>query len=231
MWQKEGSSQEVSEPCSVDDLILKHPFTALIAGPTGSGKTEFLTSLLINFKKTIDSPIQRLVYCYGVFLKETFDVLKLTFPFLELINGLPEDLDFDRGVNNFLILDDLMNDGLNSDIVCNLFSRGSHHLNLSVILISQNLFHQGKNSRTISRNCHYIIYFKNPRDVAQIEHFARQMYPKKSGVLLEACQDATAKPYGYLLIDLRQETKDDCRLRTNVLPSAQEEFVTVYLPK
>ena len=48
--------------------------------------------------------------------------------------------------------------------IVNLFTLGSHHRNLSVIYIVQNLFHQGKGSRSIKKNGPYLVLFKNPRD-------------------------------------------------------------------
>jgi len=45
--------------------------------------------------------------------------------------------------------DDLLNEVYSKD-VCDLFTKGSHHRNISVILITQNLFHQGRFSRYIS---------------------------------------------------------------------------------
>jgi hypothetical protein len=47
-----------------------------------------------------------------------------------------------------------------------LFTKKSHHRNISVMYIEQNLFHKGKNHRTISLNAHYMVLFKNPRDEA-----------------------------------------------------------------
>lgn len=64
---------------------------------------------------------------------------------------------------------------------------------------------------------------KNPRDRSQITHLARQMQNK---ILQEAFEDATATPYGYLLLDLRQETPEDLRLRTYIFPG---EIQAVYL--
>ena len=83
----------------------------------------------------------------------------------------------------------------------NLFARGSHHRNLSVIYIVQNLFHQGKGSRSISLNSHYLVLFKNPRDKLQILTLAKQMYPGQT--------------------DFLTTTQGNCRLRTNVLPSEE----------
>jgi hypothetical protein len=44
--------------------------------------------------------------------------------------------------------------------------------------IVQNLFHRGKHHRTISRNAHYMVLFKNLTDISQIMALAHQMYPR-----------------------------------------------------
>ena len=59
------------------------------------------------------------------------------------------------------MLDDQMIDASKDKLIVNIFTRGSHHRNLSVIYIVQNLFYQGKDSRSTSLNCHYLILFKN----------------------------------------------------------------------
>ena len=76
------------------------------------------------------------------------------------------------------MLDDQMIDASNDKRIVNLFTRGSHHRNLSVIYMVQNLFDQGKGSRSTSLNSHYLVLFKNPRDnKLQILTLAKQMYP------------------------------------------------------
>ena len=75
--------------------------------------------------------------------------------------------------------------------VTNLFTKGSHHRNLSVILSQQNLFYNGKESQTISLNAHYIVLFKNTRDNTIVTSLAKQMYPGKVKFLQEAFGDAT----------------------------------------
>jgi len=125
-----------------------------------------------------------------------------------------------------LVLDDLMHDVGPS--IEQLFTKGSHHKNLSVMYITQNLF--AAKQRTLSLNSHYLVLFKNVRDASHIGALARQMHPNKKECLhfLEAYKDATSAKYGYLLVDLRPETEDKFRLRTNVLPG-QDTFV--YVPK
>ena len=88
----------------------------------------------------------------------------------------------------------------------NLFTRGSHHRNLNVIYIVQNLFHQGKGSRSINMNSHYLVLFKNPRDKLQL---AKQMYPGQTDFFLNQYEKAVKRPFGYLLIDLRTTAQDN----------------------
>ena len=70
----------------------------------------------------------------------------------------------------------------------------------------------------MSLNSHYIVLFKNARDATQVANLARQMYPDKSEFMIEAFKNAASAPYGYLMIDLKQETDDKLRLRTGIFP-------------
>ena len=80
--------------------------------------------------------------------------------------------------------------------ITNLVIKGSHHRNLSIVFITQNLFHQGL--REVSLNSNYIVVFKNPRDKAQIQYLARQICLEDPLYVQESYLDATSKPYGYL---------------------------------
>jgi hypothetical protein len=63
-----------------------------------------------------------------------------------------------------------------------------------------------------------MVLFKNPRDEGQFEDLARQMYPNDSKFAIEAFKDATERPFGYLLLDLRPEQGEQYRLRTGIFP-------------
>ena len=114
-------------------------------------------------------------------------------------------------------------------IVTDIFTRGSHHKNISIIFITQNLFHKGNGQRDISLNANYIVLFKNPRDRAQIGHLARQVFPEDSKFLIEAYHDATVKPHSYMLLDLMQSTPDEYRFRTCIFPDDPRHYT--YVPK
>ena len=179
--------------------------------------------LLRNASAMIDPPPERITWYYGEWQSayENLDV-----PNMRLEEGLPTSFDTD-GKRGLVVLDDLMaeTDGR----VTNLFTKKSHHSDTSVIYLVQNLFPKNKESRTISLNSQYMVVFKNPRDASQLANLARQMYPGRGPFVQEAFADATASPYGYLLIDLKPNTPDDLRLRTSILPDDAHQFV--YVPK
>lgn len=188
---------------------MKHPSTWLIAGPTGSGKTVFIEKVI---KFQLLSPLpRRIVYCYGAF-QPLFNRMEG----VEFVEGLPSDLHTFRDA--LVVFDDLMSEICSDVRISKMFTKGSHHRNLSVIFIVQNLFYQGKEMRTVHLNSQYLVLFKNPRDKSQIMHLARQMFPGKSKAFREIFEDATSQPYGYLFLDLRPETEERLRMRTGIFP-------------
>ena len=49
------------------------------------------------------------------------------------------------------------------------------------------------------------------------------MYPGQTHSFIQRYEEAVQRPFGYLLVDLKTTTQDNCRLRTNVLPG-EERF-------
>jgi len=64
--------------------------------------------------------------------------------------------------------------------VCDLFTKGSRQRNISVILITRNLFHQGRYCRDTSLKAKYQVLLKNARDRSQFIFLAHQVYPEYS---------------------------------------------------
>ena len=61
------------------------------------------------------------------------------------------------------------------------------------------MFPKGKFSKTISRNAHYIIAFKNPRDQLGVRSLTRQAFPQEFKDLLNVYRDATERLCGYFM--------------------------------
>ena len=201
----------------------EHPFTCMGAGMTGSGKTVWVQSLLTQAYRMINLPPEKIVWCYSQWQPAYMEML-VTIPNIEFVKfyALEQDAYFSVNKRNLIVFDDQMIDASKDQRIINLFTRGSHRRNLTVICIVQNVFHQGKGSRSISLNSHYLVLFKNPRDKLQVLTLAKQMYPGRTDFFLKQCEEAVRRPYGYLLIDLKTATQDDCRLRTNVLPGKKD---------
>lgn len=191
--------------------------SCLVAGPSGCGKSSWTKAVIEH--QLIDPPPERILWYYGEWQPMYEDM-----PNVEFIEGLPDVKTLDPKTRNLVVIDDQMEEA--SKQVTTLFTKGSAHRNTSVMHLVQNAFHH--KGRTISLNSKFLVLFKNPRDASIITHLAKQMYPGRIKFLQEAFADATARPWGYLLFDLRQETPDHLRLTTNVLPG---ETQYVYLRK
>lgn len=203
------------------DIRFKHPFTCIIGGPTGSGKSSFCIRFLQNLDTLCTEPDfpGGIVWCYSersaVPGKE---LAGLRNKKVQVHEGVPENFENAAAEPCLFVLDDLLNQ-VYSQAVCDLFTKGSHHRNLSVILITQNFFHQAPHCRDISLNAKYLVALKNVRDRKQFSYLALQVLPEASAGLCGAYKDATQKSYGYLILDFDQETDDRLRFRTNVFPS------------
>lgn len=209
------------------EVALIHPFSMMVAGGRKAGKTEFTKSLLKNSHQLIHPQPQRILWCYSKHQQLLYDELMEINSDIEYRNGIPEDLDkmFNKEENNLIILDDMMDEASKDEKVSQLFTRGRHD-NLSVIYLTQNLFH--KNQRSISLNSDYMVIFKNPRDKSQIQNLSRQFLPSNSKFLTWAYHDATEKPFSYLLLDMTPTMQDQYRVRAKILPG--EEPQIVYVP-
>jgi GTPase SAR1 family protein len=197
-------------------LKFKTPFTAIIAGPTSSGKT-LLTRKILRHYQTVLYPTPqykplKVLWAYG----QWQPLYNVALPNVQVTyyDGLPPSEELES--HHLIVIDDLMSEAENSKDLLKLFTRGSHHNNQNVIFITQNLFHKGQ--RDMSLNSHYIILMKNPRDSSQIQPLARQMDPLNWRYIVDAYKQATEQSHGYLLFDLRQDTPQSLRFRTRITP-------------
>ena len=93
-----------------------------------------------------------ITYIYPDYLQETpceFD----TEQNIECFQGLPDKSTLATfKPNSLIILDDMMIEAASNEDIARLFTVIARKLKISIILIVQNIFHQGK---TINRSCNY----------------------------------------------------------------------------
>ena len=102
------------EEWTTTSQVFKHPFTSMIVGPTQSGKTCLIKSILSNINYLIscknDAHIERIIYCYSAWQTIYDELQQQIKPKIEFVQGFL-DLDIlDPIQNNLIILDDLMSD-------------------------------------------------------------------------------------------------------------------------
>lgn len=211
-------------------MYFRSPSSILIAGPSGCGKTAFVTKLLQDPQRYFPQAPARIAYAYGTW-QEGFSSLRKAGVILH--EGVPDLCDlsewFGPSKGGILVLDDLMEEGGNDKRVLHLFTQDSHHRNITVLYLCQDLFPPGKYAKTISRNAHYIVVFKNPRDQTGIRTLFLQIYPTAWREALDVYNKATTRPFGYLMIDLHPASDDTYRLWTHILKG--EEPVRTYRRK
>ena len=117
---------------------------------------------------------------------------------IEFNQGIPEEIDepvyLDVSQRNLIVLDDLMAQSGKDKRIADLFTKESHHSNLSVIYMVQNIFHQRKEMRNISLNAHYIVLFKSPRDRQENSILARQVNPSRVQEFMKSYEKLLADP-------------------------------------
>lgn len=156
--------------------MIRHPSSVIVAGPSGSGKSD-LTERLLREQKVFQHKPRKIVYCYDRW-QPRFERMKRHMLFYK---GIPDasllTKWFGPTKGGVLVLDDLMAEGGQDKQVLDLFTKDSHHRNITVLYLTQDLFPPGKFSKTINRNAHYLIAFKNPRDQTGIRNVLTQAYP------------------------------------------------------
>ena len=195
------------------------PFHMILSSSTMCGKTCWTLKFLRQMDKLLDKVPENVYYFYNQY-NEAFGAEDLSH--VQFIHGLPDEISSD----SLIILDDYMQNKEAQAFLAEMSVQGVHHKNSSVIQLRQNLFHGGRTSRI---NAQYICLLRNPTDKLQIQTLGRQVFPRSKGFLLEAYEDATKKPYGYLFLNLHPASTDE-NLRV-VSGIFSDEDMYVYLPK
>lgn len=208
------------------DASFRTPFNCLVAGSSGTGKTTWVRNLLKLRNHIFSEPPAKVIWYYAKH-QDIYEEMKKDGLIDELINAnkdFPTSESITDVVSEYkdkggclVVFDDILVD-ITSDFV-KMFCNTSHHENASMIFLTQNLLYQNKHFRTMSLNCHYMVLMKNDRAIQQVSFLSRQLCPENVPYLIQAYSSAMrTKPFSYLVIDLRSDTKTEIRLRSNIFP-------------
>lgn len=109
-------------------LKWKHPFTAIISGPTSSGKSTFIQKFLVNLDHMVDTKLTEVIYCAPAISQMD---LSETGKNMKYHEGIPDMEMFSDQQPRLVILDDMMREADNR--VVDWFTKGSHHCNHSIV--------------------------------------------------------------------------------------------------
>ena len=211
---------------AIFDARIQHPFLMVVCGSTQSGKTCFVLNLLNNADRLIHPPPENVVWFYGEETTTTRHLESLNNDKIIPVKGIPSSFEayISKDHNNLFIFDDLMEEVGHDKNMTRLFTRQSHHRNISVILITQDLFYKGPERLTILRNAQYLVLFANPLDMSGTYAVASRIMPKKVPLFLNIFDVSTAPRHGYLFIDGKQNTPKEARFRTDIFKPYQKVY-------
>jgi hypothetical protein len=205
------------------DLKLKLPFGMVLSGPSSSGKSTFLLRFIAEAHDLIEPKPANILYCYGE-MSSLVPVLQKSG--IGVFAGVPpEELIKRQAKPLLLILDDLLL-SIDEKYLSQLFTAKSHHQNFAVVFVTQNLF--DKKIRIARQNSQYIVLMRSPNAALSIRNVGAQLFGPQLPFFLDSYKQATAEPYGYLLIDMHAASDHALRLRTQIF--SDEEHV-IFLPK
>ena len=125
------------------------PTTVMVVGPTGCGKTELVFKMLLSDIVFLPAPT-RIMYHYGAW-QTRFKEVEASDSRFEFVEGLPTHDGLPRGTTHtVMVIDDLMEEVSKSKTAMDIFTKHSHHRNMTVLFLVQKLYSRTHNTRVIS---------------------------------------------------------------------------------
>lgn len=212
------------------DATIKTPSILICSGAPMAGKSSFCLNLLKHAHNMFDKKFDNVIWFYGERSKTIDEIQSNTSLNIQTVDGLPEDVDpfIVEGANNCFIFDDLQSEVLTNPKLTSLFSKKCHHRSVTIFLIVQNLFYNGRERLSMFRCAHYLCIFQSHLDKSQIYSLAHKILPGKQKLFIKIFEAATNKPNGYLFLDGHQHTPPEARFRTDLFEGFQKVFIVNY---
>ena len=168
--------------------------------------------------------MEQILWCFGQW-QPLYEDLQKRIQRIEFIQGIPDYLNNAQFIDpsnwNLIIFDDLMTEEKCDQRIADLFTKGSHHRNISIVYLTQNVFPQDKACSDIAFNTQYLVLFNNLIDRQQVATLARRIYLSTCVTFMRKFEDAKARPYGYLVLDLKSSSSEQDRLQTDIFVDQQ----------
>ena len=183
---------------------LQRPFRLLVGGASGSGKTELVKEMIR--KNYFGDSFREIHYCYPEYLSTIPAVFDVPVQYHAGLMSLSDIKDLEDGC--LLIIDDLMLETAASESIAKLFTVCARKRGISVILLVQNIYQQGKHFRNIRLNATAIVMFKFRAGQDVNKRLLRDL-GLQHVISANQLQDALRERYSYLLFDLHPNLQSD----------------------
>lgn len=212
MKQTLGSPNRTSSSYN-DNMPIKFQASrnTIIYGTSGSGKTQFILEV-IRQKLVHPWPVN-LYYMYGVEQPFMGEWNQKEDQSIKFIHGLNFE-EMDTSEPSLLVVDDLILSG--NKEVAEVFIMGSHHKQISIFYLTQNLFPKCPLFRLMSSNAHYYVLFHGQRNTKQVNTLARQVYTGKDvHRIMNAYKRCARRHRGFILLTFSPDLPEELTVLTD----------------
>ena len=131
------------------DLRLVNGAVFQVVGPSGSGKTHFVINLLSS-QNVFKEPTRHIYWLMGTSEGESGDTQKQfkSLKNVKILKGFEKGWQTKPQKGDVVVIDDLFSESTKEQDFNNMFTKVARHRQVTVIFITQNLFHQGGQSYT-----------------------------------------------------------------------------------
>ena len=172
------------------------------------------------------------MFCYATY-QDLYDKIKADVPDIIFVQGFPSYIESSYLNNSkkhdLLIIDDLLDQVCDNPLFRDAYVRNSHHLNYSIITVTQNPFYKSKYLRTCSLQSTGYIFFRCNRDHSMIRNLGKQIFPRNSSFFMDAYEQITLQPFRYLYVDFTPYCSPALRVRGTIF--IDDDVIDVYLPE
>ena len=208
---------------------LAAPFRLIVGGASGSGKTELVKKMI---HEGYFGSLRDIHYCYPEYLTTIPAVFDVPVQYHSGLLSLSDIKDLEDGC--LLIIDDLMLETSASESIAKLFTVCARKRGISVILLVQNIYQQGKHFRNIRLNATAIIMFKFRAGQDVNKRLLRDLGLQHM-ISADQLQSTLEEKYSFILFDLHPSRHSDfgC-VRSNIFSENFRVFYTmeyVAIPK
>eukprot|EP00794_Sanderia_malayensis_P021233 gene21233-biopygen16271 len=227
------------------DFRFKTPFTVMLAGKTKSGKTELVLDILQQWRFITDDTAgaytKKLYWFYGTRsedqinrakhiwdgfrdeLQDGDDTKNIAWHPVKGVESQEAQTRIEEMSDAIVVFDDLMTEMTKSDKMSQFFTRESHHRNLCMFFVWQDIFPQQKHAAMISKNTDYKIIFDNPSCRDSVRRMLGRMYPKTkqagevTAKILDALERAPPDSYPFVQLNCRPNERPETRIVSNLI--------------